>query len=232
MSLQTIHLGNGDPIDWPVPGAQWESTAGGTARIKIRIGHDGSWSTVVRPPLGDRSYSPITARGEAGTPSAAREQARKALAQAGYRASIPAIPQKPRKRKKAAEPVQRLAAGYYPDLLGPTEDVRGSRCGPGEPVRKKTRDPAITHQVCDDGRFHHFRLKQRGKAVAGLTLKAMRPYKGTQTATIDRVFTAAGHRRQGFASALLDEAETVFRKVKHSTDLTDVGALWKKATGG
>ena len=45
------------------------------------------------------------------------------------------------------------------------------------------------------GAFHHFRLiGPEGKPVAGLTLNARKPWRGLQTATIDRVYTDGGHR--------------------------------------
>ena len=78
------------------------------------------------------------------------------------------------------------------------------------------------------GQRHHLRYFLDGEPVAGLTLKAKRPWRGLQSAEIMAVFTAEGYRREGYARALLGEARSHFRVVRHSKDLTGAGAAWKR----
>jgi len=135
-------------------------------------------------------------------------------------------PEKPRRVRVVQDD---KGGGWYPDLLGPTEEVKGWCSGPVtelQPVR--WRGGVVLHSHCDDMYRHHLRLEENGVPVVGMTLKAKKPWRGQQSATIDRVFTDAGHRRRGYASSLLDYARREFRRVKHSRDLTDQGRAWRR----
>lgn len=147
---------------------------------------------------------------------------------ARQRAALDPRTGKPRRRREAAAQGQAPPGeGYYPDLLLPITEVRGG-CE-GDEVSRHSRRP-IEHTSCRNGTFHLFRyLTDDGTAIAGLTLKATRARAGKQTATIDRVYTDKAHRRQGYAAALLTAARSYFTRVNHSRDLTDAGALWKRA---
>jgi predicted GNAT family acetyltransferase len=129
--------------------------------------------------------------------------------------------------RERASRVDLAEEGHYPDLLGETTDVRGG-CRDNVSVHRDSG--TIVHTSCFNGTFHHLRYRDaRGRVVAGLTLHAKRPVRGKQTATIDRVYTDASHRRRGYAAALLTEARRYFNKVKHSSDLTGHGKAWKRA---
>lgn len=116
--------------------------------------------------------------------------------------------------------------GYYPDLLGPTEELRG---GCREHLKEHAAAPQILHTSCYGGAFHHFRYELGDETVAGLTLRATAPRRGKQTATIDRVYTDPKHRRRGYAKELLSAARDYFAVVKHSKDLTGDGKAWKRS---
>lgn len=146
------------------------------------------------------------------------------------RAAIYDSPEAKRERaaiaKASAKGRHVVGHGHYPELL--SEDPKElRRCA--DFTRLKTGSSSIRHFSCDDGTFHLLQWIENGKPVSGLTLKAERPWRGKQSATIDTVFTAETHRRQGLAAALLSYARTYFRKVAHSKDLTDQGRAWKKA---
>lgn len=118
--------------------------------------------------------------------------------------------------------------GYYPDLLGPPADLRGW-CVDRDDIDVEYDDGRIVHYSCDNAYRHHIQLRDGDDVVAGITLYAKKPWRGLQTATIATVYVDQGHRRQGLASELLAYAREHFRKVKHSRDLTDAGAAWKRA---
>jgi len=130
------------------------------------------------------------------------------------------------RRRQEREPLSLPGGGFYPDLLGPTQDVRGVRYVDGRVPGSSWGN--IEHVAANDGALHHFRYFADGEAVSGLILRAKRVWGGSQTATIDRVYTHLDHRRMGHAAALMDRAQRVFRRVHHSRDLTDQGKLWKK----
>lgn len=123
-------------------------------------------------------------------------------------------------------------SGHYPDLLQDMADQ--GRCrGSDVVVEGRTRldGGEITHTSCDGRSYHLFQFAlDNGQVVAGLTLKAGRPWRGYQSAVIDRVFTASPQRRKGYAARLLVEARRYFRRVKHSKDLTDAGRAWSRYT--
>lgn len=122
-------------------------------------------------------------------------------------------------------------SGHYPDLLGPVAEL--ARCARSEAVlvaRIPLVEGEITHSACDDGSYHLFQYVLGDRVVAGLTLKASRPWRGYQSAEIDKVFTASSQRRKGYAARLLVEARKYFRRVKHSKDLTDAGRAWSRYT--
>ena len=119
--------------------------------------------------------------------------------------------------------------GHYPELL--TEWPMSASGREGTPWRTLSHDGTIEHRVEEFpswGQRHHLRYFLDGEPVAGLTLKAKRPWRGLQSAEIMAVFTAEGYRREGYARALLGEARSHFRVVRHSKDLTGAGAAWKR----
>lgn len=132
-----------------------------------------------------------------------------------------------RRRKEARAGREALGdEGEYPDLL--TERPNGCT-RPDEDFESESHASAgtIVHTRCNHGRYgalHHLRYVAGGETVAALTLNV-----GPRgAATIDRVYTDPAHRRQGYARELLDYAKDQFRSVKHSKDLTGMGAAWKR----
>lgn len=127
-----------------------------------------------------------------------------------------------------AAPMQTVDEGYFPELLGPiSETGRGKYAKDCHGIRTGT--PEIKHEACNNDTFHLIRYMVNDEAVSGLSLRATAEWRGQRSATIAEVFTAAAHRRQGYAAKLLEYARSYFRKVEHSKDLTTMGRAWKKA---
>jgi GNAT superfamily N-acetyltransferase len=114
--------------------------------------------------------------------------------------------------------------GYYPDLL--TDHPNGcTRPDMTFLLVEQVDGGEIRHARYNPGRWgatHHLRYVVDDEPVAGLTLNVTQ----RKVATIERVFTDPAYRRQGYARALLDYAKSYFRSVKHSKDLTAMGARW------
>jgi 8-oxo-dGTP pyrophosphatase MutT (NUDIX family) len=137
-------------------------------------------------------------------------------------------------RERQSRPDAQLAyEGSYPDLIGPTSEVRG--CTRGEPFTERRLAATagrIIHQSCARGTFHHLvYVLPTGVVVAGLTIKAGPKRKGLRKGTIDRVYTDPEQRRKGYARELLASARSsgIFSSVGHSDDLTGMGRKWKGA---
>lgn len=128
------------------------------------------------------------------------------------------------RRENADRRAELPEEGYYPDLL--TDRPNGcTRPDPKFREEDAEGDGVILHTRCNvhrGGATHHLRYLVDDEAVSGLTLDVTQ----RKVATIERVFTSPGYRRQGYARALLDYARSVFHNVKHSKDLTGVGARW------
>lgn len=128
------------------------------------------------------------------------------------------------RRENADRRAELPEEGYYPDLL--TDRPNGcTRPDPKFREEEAEGDGVILHTRCNvhrGGATHHLRYLVDDEAVSGLTLDVTQ----RKTATIERVFTSPGHRRQGYARALFDYAKGYFRSVKHSKDLTAAGEKW------
>lgn len=79
---------------------------------------------------------------------------------------------------------------------------------------------------------------ERGEPVAALQVvrldKSGRPTtKGWHAAIIANVYTAPTHRREGWASTLLDAARRDFKVVEHAKEemLSDDAQAWRKGRG-
>ncbi len=132
------------------------------------------------------------------------------------------------KPKVKAAPTETVDEGWFPELLGPICET--SKCKHETDEKSiRTLDKAIVHECCDSCSYHLIRYIVDGRAVAGLSLRASKPWRGKQSAVIDSVFTAPNDRRRGYASKIMEYAREYFREVKHSKQLTTMGKAWKKA---
>jgi hypothetical protein len=106
--------------------------------------------------------------------------------------------------------------GYYPDLLLPPS---------GNEKGREVYD-GIAHYKSPG--VHRLVYYVDGKAISGLTLRVTKKWKNQRSATIDKVYTDSKYRRRGHARELFKYAKEIYRKVKHSKDLTDIGKKWKR----
>jgi GNAT superfamily N-acetyltransferase len=154
-----------------------------------------------------------------------RQHAFDALWAAREQAGLDPRTGEPVRRERRSNAAAHVRGGHYPDLLGDSGEVKVF-----DRDHEWIRRGRILHTASGPHRhFHHLRLVVDGEVVVGMTLHAERPWRGQQSATIDRVFTYPDHRRQGHAAELLEYARGYFRRVRHSRDLTEQGKAWKRS---
>jgi len=102
-------------------------------------------------------------------------------------------------------------------LLGPGEDPR---IGPEEAFPEKVQNGSVKY-VSPHGSIRYLYF------VDGIPVSALQIVTKGKTAQIANVYTLPEFRKMGFAKKLLKRAKHGFEEIKHSKDLSTLGAIWK-----